>query len=363
MVMKEFMRVAFETVETPAALLDLDVVARNIARFQGVADRIDLKVRPYINTHKLAEVARMQLVSGAVGISCQTLSEAEAMLGACPEINDILISGNIVGAGKLDRLRALAQRVRLSVVADSLTIVDGLSLAFANSPASLGVLVECDTGAGGCGIDTPAAAAELARWIVASPGLKFEGLLTCPPADAAGAVQVFMMRTIELLARNGITVPTVSSGGSPSITQAGAAPVVTEYRPGLYACNDRSLVARGDCGWGDCALTVLATVVSVPAANRAIVDAGSNTLSSVLLTAKEQGHGHILGRQDIVIDELAEEYGRLVSKGPIGLAVGDRVQIVPNNASVVTNLFDEMTAYRSGAPLRQLKVSARGAVF
>jgi len=361
--MKEFMRVAFEAVDTPALLLDLDVVARNIARFQGVADRIGLKVRPYVKTHKLAEVARMQLVSGAIGVSCQKISEAEAMLKACPEITDILISGNIVGPERLERLRALAQRVRLSVVADSLTVVDGLSLAFANLPAPLRVLVECDTGSGRCGVDTPAAAAELARWIVASPGLKFEGLLTYPPAGAAGAVQVFMTRTIALLAENGVEVPVVSSGGSPSIMQAGAAPVVTEYRPGPYSCNDRSLVARGVCGWGDCALTALATVVSVPAANRAIVDAGSNALSSVLLDSRGKGYGHILGRPDITIDELSEEHGRLVSEGPIRLAVGDRVQIVPNNAGMVTNLFNEVTAYRSGAPLRQLKVSARGAVF
>lgn len=362
-VMKEFMRVAFEAVETPALLLDLDVVARNIARFQGVADRIGLKVRPYVKTHRLAEVARMQLVSGAIGVSCQKVSEAEAMLTACPGITDILISCNIVGAEKLDRLRLLAQRVRLSVVADSPTIVDGLSLAFANSPAPLHVLVECNTGAGHCGVDTPAAAAELARRIEVSPGLKFEGLLTCPPADAAGAVQVFMTRTIALLAQDGIEVPAVSSGGSPSIMQAGAAPVVTEYRPGPYTCNDRSLVARGVCGWGDCALTVLATVVSVSAGNRAIVDAGSNALSSMLLASRGPGHGHVLGRPDIVIDDLSEEHGRLVSQGPIRLVVGDRVQIVPNSACMVTNLFDEVTAYRSGAPLRQLKVSARGTVF
>lgn len=352
--------VMFDGVDTPAVLVDMDIVARNIRRFQDLADRAGLKARPHIKTHKLADVTQMQLAAGAIGITCQKVSEAEAMLDACPEIKDILITYNILGADKLARLRALAQRVRLAVVADSAAVVDGLSAAFADAPAPLRVLVECNTGANRCGVATPEVAADLARRIAAAPGLRFQGLMTYPPPGAAAAVQDFMARTIAALAADGIAVATVSSGGTPSMMQAADAPVVTEYRPGTYVYNDRSLVARGACGWDDCALTVLTTVVSVPAPNRAIVDAGSKALTSDLLGLT--GYGHVLGRPDIAIDQLSEEHGRLVSDGPIGLAVGDRLRIVPNHACVVTNLFDEILAFGAGTGPSRLKVAARGQV-
>lgn len=350
----------FADLDTPAVLVDLDIASRNIARFQQLADGLGLKVRPHIKTHKLAEITRMQLQAGAIGITCQKVTEAEAMLDACPEIPDILITYNILGAAKLDHLRKLAQRVRLTVVADSTEVVDGLSAAFAGAPRPLSVLVECNTGADRCGVATPEAAAELGRRIATAPGLHFAGLMTYPPVGGTLGVQAFMTRAIDLLSAMEITVETVSSGGTPSMTEAGLAPVTTEYRPGTYVYNDRSLVERGRCGWEDCALTVLTTVVSVPAPNRAIVDAGSKTLTSDLLGLT--GHGHVLGRPDIAIDQLSEEHGRLVSTGPIGLKVGDRLRIVPNHACVVTNLFDELQAIQSDGSTRPLHVAARGKV-
>src|SRR5512139_3721596 len=243
-----------------------------------------------------------------------------------------------MGAGKLDRLAALAKKVRLSVVADNETVVAGLSRRFAGEAKPLAVLVECDTGAQRCGVATPEDAAALAQVIANSSGLIFGGLMTYPPPDGAAAVQDFMTRAKALIEAKGIAVPVITSGGTPSMAKAGDAPVTTEYRAGTYVYNDRSLVARGACTWDDCALTVLATVVSVPAANRAIIDAGSKTLTSDLLGL--QGYGHVLGRDDIRIDQLSEEHGRLVSDGPIGLSVGDRVRIVPNHACVVSNMVD-----------------------
>jgi D-serine deaminase-like pyridoxal phosphate-dependent protein len=138
------------------------------------------------------------------------------------------------------------------------------------------------------------------------------------------------------------------------------APVTTEYRPGTYVYNDRSLVARGVCGWEDCALTVLATVVSVPAAGRAIIDAGSKTLTSDLLGLT--GYGHVLGRPDIAIDQLSEEHGRLRSDGDIGLKVGERVRIVPNHACVVTNMVDAVYALQAGQAPQRWPVPARGKI-
>ena len=349
-----------DTIDTPAVLVDLDIARRNIERFQAYADAHGMKVRPHIKTHKLPAVAAMQLAAGAIGITCQKVSEAEAMVAGGGDISDVLITYNILGAEKLDHLRKLARKVTLAVVADNLTVVNGLSAAFAQEAAPLRVLVECNTGADRCGAGTPEAAADLARKIVAAPGLAFGGLMTYPPVDGAAAVQDFMTRTKALLAAAGIDVPVVSSGGSPSMMTAADAPVATEYRPGTYVYNDRSLVARGACDWEDCALTVLATVVSVPAPNRAIIDAGSKTLTSDLLGLS--GHGHVLGRPDITIDQLSEEHGRLIANGPIKLAVGDNVRIVPNHACVVTNMVDAVHVLEHGALVGLWPVVARGKI-
>ena len=169
-----------------------------------------------------------------------------------------------------------------------------------------------------------------------------------------------MTRAKHFLEAAGIAVPVITSGGTPSMMHAAEAPVTTEYRPGTYIYNDRSLVSRGVCGWEDCALTVLATVVSVPAANRAIIDAGSKALTSDLLGLT--GYGHVLTRDDIAIDQLSEEHGRLVSEGPINLKVGDKLRIVPNHACVVTNMVDAVNVMEQGEIRGVWPVAARGRI-
>ena len=348
-------------IDTPAVLVDLDIAKANISRFQDYANAHGIKVRPHIKTHKLPLLAEMQLAAGATGITCQKISEAEAMVAGCAAIRDVLITYNIVGEQKLVRLRSLAEKVRLSVVADSAEVIDGLSQVFASSERPLSVLVECNTGANRCGVASPRDADLLAARIAEAPGLIFGGLMTYPPAAGEAGVEAFMTEAKALIEARGIAVPVITSGGTPTMMHAADAPVATEYRPGTYVYNDRSLVARGSCGWKDCALTVVATVVSVPAKNRAIIDAGSKTLTSDLLGLT--GYGHVLGRDDIVIDQLSEEHGRLVSDRPIDLRVGERVRIVPNHACVVTNMVDSLFVISGGnVALKRLSVSARGKV-
>ncbi|WP_288426945.1 D-TA family PLP-dependent enzyme [uncultured Agrobacterium sp.] len=346
---------------TPAVVVDLDIARKNIARFQELADRHGLNVRPHIKTHKLPAIAEMQLAAGAIGITCQKVSEAEAMVAGSEAIKDVLITYNIVGETKLGHLRALSEKVRLSVVADSEYVARGLSDAFADAEKPLTVLVECDTGANRCGVSTPQAAEALAVSIHEAPGLVFGGLMTYPAPNGEAAVQSFMMEAKRLIEARGISVPVITSGGTPSMMHLAEAPVVTEYRPGTYVYNDRSLVSRGVCAWEDCALNVIATVVSVPAENRAIIDAGSKALTSDRFGLT--GYGHVLGRDDIVIDQLSEEHGRLVSAGPIGLKVGDKLRIVPNHACVVTNMVDSLTVIGEGREQPEVwPVAARGLI-
>lgn len=350
----------FDEIQTPAVLVDIDVAKRNIARFQAYAEAHGLKVRPHIKTHKLPAIAELQLDAGAVGITCQKVSEAEAMVAGSGRLDDVLITYNILGDDKLHALVALSKKVRLAVVADNATVIDGLSAAFAAAGATLRVFVECNTGADRCGVATPQAAADLAGQIAAAPGLEFAGLMTYPPVGGTGKVQAFMTEAKALIEARGIAVPAITSGGSPDMMSAHLAPVTTEYRPGTYVYNDRSLVARGVCDWDDCALTVLATVVSVPAPDRAIIDAGSKTLTSDLLGLV--GHGHVLGRPDIAIDQLSEEHGRLRAEGDIGLKVGQRLRIVPNHACVVTNMVDALYVFGKSKAPELWPVPARGKI-
>lgn len=351
----------FDEIQTPAVLVDIDVAKRNIARFQAYADSHGLKVRPHIKTHKLPAIAEMQLDAGAVGITCQKVSEAEAMVAGSKRLDDVLITYNILGDDKLHALVALARKVKLAVVADSTTVIDGLSAAFAAAGVTLNVFVECNTGADRCGVGSPQEAAELAARIAAAPGLHFAGLMTYPPVGGAAKVQAFMTEAKALIEAKGIAVPAVTSGGTPDMMKAHLAPVATEFRPGTYVYNDRSLVARGVTSWDDCALTVLATVVSVPAPNRAIIDAGSKTLTSDLLGLV--GHGHVLGRPDISIDQLSEEHGRLRTEGDINLTVGQRIRVVPNHACVVTNMVDAVHVYGKDMAPELWPVPARGKII
>ena len=347
-------------IDTPAVLVDLDVAETNVRAYQAYCDSHGLRLRPHIKTHKLPRLAEYQIAQGAIGITCQKITEAEAMV-AGGEMQDILLTYNILGAEKVARLRTLAARVPLSVVADSSEVVKGLSVGFTDAATPLPVLVECNTGADRCGVATPAEAAQLAQEIAALPGLTFAGLMTYPPIGRAAEVAKWLSDAKGLIEAAGLSVPIISSGGSPDMWRAHEMPLATEYRIGTYIYNDRSLVARGVCNWADCALTVLATVISTPAEGRAVIDAGSKVLTSDLLGL--EGYGHVLGRPDLRLDQLSEEHGRITCEGPTGLQVGDQVRIVPNHACVVSNMLDQVVLTRGAEVLGTEPVAARGQVW
>lgn len=346
--------------DTPAVLVDLDIVERNIASAQRLLDKAGIALRPHIKTHKIPRIARMQIDAGAKGIACQKISEAEVFADA--GFDDILLCYNILGPGKLDRLRRLAQRVRLTVVADSETVVDGLSNAFRGSTEPLRVLVECDTGLGRCGRQSPEAARALAVTIDRAEGLQFAGLMTYPAPGMHAQVQSFLSAARDLCIAAVGHCDTVSSGGTPSMADAALAPVATEYRPGTYVYNDRSLVERGACTWDDCALTVLTRVVSRPTEDRAILDAGSKSLTSDLLGLS--GYGAVLDYPEAVIAGLSEEHGHVdLSACARRPSVGDLVRVVPNHACPVSNLVDVVHFHRAGEVVESLPVAARGCVY
>ncbi|WP_029059205.1 alanine racemase [Stappia stellulata] len=343
--------------ETPALVIDERVARANIARFQAHCEAAGLALRPHIKTHKLPLFARDQIAAGACGITVQKVGEAEVMADA--GIDDILLTYNILGVDKLARLAAVARRVeRLAVVADSAVTVAGLGAAFSREERPLTVLVECDTGAGRCGVPSPQAAAGLSATIHETGGLVFGGLMTYPAPGGQSAVETFMRTAKALIEAQGIACATITSGGSPDMWKAGGETVVTEYRAGTYIYNDRSLVAGGACSLDDCALTVEATVVSTPTPTRAILDAGSKALSSDLLGLT--GHGTILGHPEAAIVGLSEEHGIVHTTRENEFEIGQRVAIVPNHACVVTNLFDFAWLKGNDGVLRRTAIAARG---
>jgi D-serine deaminase-like pyridoxal phosphate-dependent protein len=360
-----------DQLDTPVAVVDLDKLEANIAALQAYLDQHGLASRPHIKTHKIPEIAHMQLNAGAAGITCQKIGEAEIMAQA--GMGDIFLPYNILGEHKLERLMRLARRVRMSVTADSETVVRGLSQATQvaatqvaatqvaaprRAGLTLPVLVECDTGGRRCGVQSPEEAAGLARLIARSPGLCFGGLMTHPSPEGLDA---FMLRARDLLAADGIAVGRVSGGGTPCMGQAHTVSTLTEYRAGTYVYGDRYTLKSGAMRLEDCAFTVIATVVSRPTPERGILDAGSKALSTAPLG--QEGYGLILEYPDSALYSLSEEHGCVdFSQCARRPYVGERVTVLPNHVCVVSNLFNEVVGVREGAVEVVWPVACRGAL-
>lgn len=345
--------------DTPVVLIDLDRVESNLKRAQDHADAHGVRLRPHIKTHKLPQFAVRQMELGAIGITCQKIGEAEVMVDA--GVTDIFLPYNILGEPKLKRLLALARRAALKVTADSATTIDGYSRTFAGSGLTLPVLVECDTGGGRVGVQTPEAALALARHIAASEGLRFAGLMTFPAKGKVAEANAWLERAKTLLAEAGLAPEIVSTGGTPDLWRSQEYDAATEYRPGTYIYLDRFQVEEGVGSFDDCALTVLATVVSRPTETRAVLDTGSKSLTSDTLGL--QGFGHIVEYPDARIVSLSEEHGVVDLTGCSAKPqVGDLVRVIPNHVCPVTNLFDEVTFVRGEDVVDTVPVAARGKV-
>lgn len=347
---------SIDDLETPCVLIDLDRVEANLKRAQDHANANGYALRPHIKTHKLPRFAKRQVELGATGITVQKLGEAEVMADA--GLSDIFLPYNIIGASKLQRLKALNERVTLAVTADSPDTVAGYARTF-TSDKPLTVLVECDTGTNRCGVQTPAQALALARQIELAPGLQFGGLMTYPPAKKPDQAEAWLREAIDLLTQAGIAVPKVTGGNTPDMWRTGQS-VVTERRPGTYIYYDRMQVAADAASWDDCALTVLATVVSRPTPNRIVLDCGSKTLSTDI--GNLTGYGQLQGT-DITIKFVNEEHGVIELDQPSDSPrIGDRVRVVPNHVCVVSNLFDVVNLIEGNTVVDTVPVAARGRV-
>jgi D-serine deaminase-like pyridoxal phosphate-dependent protein len=345
-----------DELETPVPVVDMDRLEANITRLQTYLDSHKIANRPHIKTHKIPEITKLQMDAGAVGITCQKVSEAEVMADA--GFDDIFIPYNILGESKLKRLASLAARAHVSVTADSSFVIRGLSRMAQESGLTLTVLVECDTGAHRCGVQSPGEAAELARLINSLPGLDFGGLMTYPTNEHLDG---FVRATRDLLKDDGLQIECVSGGGTPCMWEAHTHPELTEHRAGIYVYGDRMTLRSNAVRFEDCAIKVHATVVSRPTAERGILDAGSKSLSSDLHGL--DGHGYICEYPEAKIYQLSEEHGHVdFSACKNKPEIGERLTIIPNHCCTVTSLFDEVIGARGDQVEVTWNVAARGTV-
>lgn len=348
-----------DALDTPCVLIDLDKVERNLSKAQKHFDQLGIPLRPHIKTHKLPLFARNQLELGAIGITCQKVGEAEVMADA--GITDIMLPYNILGTAKLERLKALSKRVKLTLCADSAETVAGYAQAFEKSREPMNVLVECDTGAARCGVQSPPAAVALARLITQHKGLHFAGLMTYPPAGRSQEALDWLREAVSTLSELGLKPEVVSTGGTPDMWRDFPKDMITEYRPGTYIYMDRSLVSARAASYEDCALTVLATVVSRPTDKRIVIDAGSKALTSDLLG--QVGYGYVPEFPHAIITGLSEEHGTIELPSPSARPqIGALIEIVPNHACPVSNLYDKVHLTRRGRQVDTVAVAARGKV-
>ena len=362
-------RVNTRDIETPAVLIDAERLARNIQRMAQAAQEMGVALRPHFKTHKTVEIARLQLEGGAVGITCAKTTEAEVLVEA--GVGDVFVANQVVGARKVARLLELSRRAQVSVGIDDTAQAEPLSEAFGRQGRRLPVLIEVDTGLGRCGLPPGEPVLALARRISDLPGLDLRGVFTHEghvhsarsqaeleaTARSAGRAVV---ETAELLRGHGLPCDVVSVGTTPAALVTPTVPGVTEVRPGSYVFYDRCHLRTWAATEEDLALSVLATVVSRPAPDRVVIDAGTKVLSSDHVGTRFDTFGLLRGHPDWSFVRANEEHGIIQVPVDATVAVGDAVEVFPNHNCVVMNLAREVYLVRGGEVVARWPVAARG---
>lgn len=353
-------------VDTPSLVLDLGPFEANLRAMQAWADRHEVALRPHAKAHKCPEIARRQLALGARGICCQKVSEALPFVAA--GIQDIHISNEVVGPAKLALLGQLARVAKLSVCVDNAKNLADISQAMVQAGAQIDVLVEVDVGQGRCGVSDDALVLALAQQARDLPGVDFVGLQAYH-----GSVQHARTREeraricrqaariaasyAQLLRESGIACDIITGGGTGSAEFDAASGVYTELQAGSYAFMD------GDYGANDWdgplafqnSLFVLSTVMSVPAPERVILDAGLKS------TTAECGPPAVFDAPGLTYAAINDEHGVVrVAPGATAPALGDVLRLVPSHVDPTFNLHDGLVVVRDGVVQDIWEIAARG---
>lgn len=362
------------SLDTPALLVREAVLLRNIQDMASFAQQVGVNLRPHIKAHKLPAVAKAQLALGAVGLTVAKLGEAEVMVKA--GFTDILIANQIIGEKKIQRLLKLSAKAEIKVTVDSLAGIRALNDACLKSGQEIAVLIEVNTGLNRCGVLPGEDLIQLAEEVFHSARLNFLGIIT-HAGQAYGAKNIEevseignfegeeMVKAASLLVKHGIEVPVISVGSTPTAKFAGMIAGVTEIRPGNYVFYDGIQVALGVAVPDDCALSILATVISRPSPERIIIDAGSKTLAldqGAHGQSMVRGFGVVKDHPEVIIERLSEEHGILKVSADCPLEIGDKIEIIPNHACTVINLAEEVNLIRNQEVIEVWEIKARGKV-
>jgi D-serine deaminase-like pyridoxal phosphate-dependent protein len=365
-----------EVEDTPEVVIDLGRLQANIARAAAAADAHGVHLRPHVKTHKLPQVASLQIGAGAVGIQVAKLGEAEVFAHA--GIADIFIGYPLVGAQKIARLIRLleATKATISVAADSMEVALPIAQAALAAGVQVPLLIEVDTGLRRLGVQPGQATLDLARKLAELDGIELVGLFTHEGHVYTQAQSVKEKRamtqaacaavaeTAECIRAEGIPLNTVSVGSSGTFRFAIECENVTEVRPGTYVFNDLSQLLQGAATPADIAAFVIATVVGRPEATRAVIDAGSKVLTSdrLLVSDPDTTFGSVAGYPGATVTRLSEEHGLVELPADTDVRIGDRVAIVPNHICPVINLTDSVSVIADGRFAERWTVAARGRV-
>ena len=351
--------------DTPALLIDLDKMEANIETMANYFSTVNADLRPHVKTHKTPIIAHKQIAAGAIGVTCAKLGEAEAVIHA--GIRDVLIANQIVGAQKIARLINLAKHSEIMVAVDNAENVQAISDAAAAKGATVRMLVEVNIGMDRCGVESGEPTLKLAEQIRQSPNLIFEGLMgyeghTVAKPDRSERdtnAREAMQRLIDAktyLEKHDVQVSIMSGGGTGTFNITGSISEMTEVQAGSYVLMDstyRNVEGVGD--HFDCALSVLATVVSRPSTDRMIVDTGLKVL------AKEFGIPQPIGVNGVEMTGLSEEHGNMqVSEASVSLKPGDKLEILPTHCCTTVNLHDRYYGIRNGIVESVWDIAARG---
>jgi D-serine deaminase-like pyridoxal phosphate-dependent protein len=367
---------SIDEIDTPALVVDLDRMERNIERWQTAIEGAGTRLRPHVKTHKIPEIALQQIAAGGSGIACAKVAEAEVF--AAQGCDDIVVAYPVVGQAKWRRVSALAQGgVRVAVGCDSEVAARGLSECAGQQDAEVGVHLEIDTGFHRCGIE-PGRYDEivaLCRLIGSLPGLRLEGITTHRGIFFEGADRMtkeeagheegrILVELAERLRADDVEIREVTAGGTITGRSVAEVPGVTEVRAGTYVFNDLMQIGFETADWDDLALTALCTVVSHPTRERATIDGGSKTFSGDRgLAGTQVSFGidaiALASGADVSVERLTEEHG-MVRVGGTDVEVGEKLRFFPTHVCTAVNLSDQLIGLRGDRVERVWPVLARG---
>lgn len=364
-------------IDTPSLVLDIGIFKGNVKELLKICNANGVSLQPHAKTHRTPQLGLLQQELGCDGLCVAKLGEAEGFAKA--GIKKITVAYPILGSNKVERARALAASIDLTLAVDSVIGAESIGKIFTQHSQVCPVLLIIDSGLGRDGA-LPENAPNIAKAINAVPGVKVVGIMThegvvygASDRDSMIAVakqtSEMMVNVGDAITKAGVDISRVSMGSSASARVAATVPGVNQIRPGIFAFNDLGQIALGNATFETCAVRVLSTIVSRPTPDTAVIDAGSKSLSADLLPAKEHrdeypGHGLIIGKTGWIIERLSEEHGMLKWMGegtPPDMNIGEQIQIIPNHVCTAFSSLNESVVISQGEVIDRWRTFAPGA--